>query len=97
MTCSARIEKSLRAIEGVGRINVNIDTNKATVEYLFSDVSNFEAIPGHGIYSTLEEKTTMILAIDKKLKGIITVADTIKESSKEAIDEFEKMNIEVYH
>jgi P-type Cu+ transporter len=43
-----------------------------------------------------EGKTAMILAIDKKLKGIIAVADTIKESSKEAIDELKEMNIEVY-
>ncbi|MGO1479308.1 heavy metal translocating P-type ATPase, partial [Senegalia sp. (in: firmicutes)] len=97
-------------------------------EITLSDVSDFNAIPGHGIYSTFEGseiylgnrrlmkkenvdiseadseierlenegKTAMILAIDKKLKGIIAVADTIKESSKEAIDELKDMGIEVY-
>lgn len=97
-------------------------------EILLSDVSDFEAIPGHGIYSTLDKKeiylgnrrlmdrenidiskasseierlenegkTAMILAIDKELKGIIAVADTIKESSKKAIEELKNMHIEVY-
>jgi len=97
-------------------------------EILLSDVSDFEAIPGHGIYSTLDKKeiylgnrrlmdreniniskasseierlenegkTAMILAIDKELKGIIAVADTIKESSKRAIEELKNMHIEVY-
>lgn len=97
-------------------------------EILLSDVSDFEAIPGHGIYSTLDKKeiylgnrrlmdrenidiskasseierlenegkTAMILAIDKELKGIIAVADTIKESSKRAIEELKNMHIDVY-
>ena len=37
----------------------------------------------------------MLLAVNKELIGIIAVADTIKESSKEAIDELHKMKIEV--
>ena len=42
-----------------------------------------------------EGKTAMLLAVNKELIGIIAVADTIKESSKEAIDELHKMKIEV--
>jgi Cu+-exporting ATPase len=42
-----------------------------------------------------EGKTVMILAIDKKLAGLIAVADTLKEYSKEAINKLKKMGVEV--
>ncbi len=44
----------------------------------------------------LEGKTAMLVAVDKKLAGIIAVADTIKESSKKAIEELRKIGKEVY-
>ncbi|MBW3004652.1 heavy metal translocating P-type ATPase [Candidatus Woesearchaeota archaeon] len=46
----------------------------------------------------LEEqgKTVMILAEGKKLIGLIAVADTIKESSPEAIRQFKELGITVY-
>ena len=43
-----------------------------------------------------EGKTAMLLAVDGKPEGIIAVADTLKENSKEAIAELVKMGIEVY-
>jgi Cu+-exporting ATPase len=43
-----------------------------------------------------EGKTAMIMAIDGSLEGIVAVADTLKENSKEAIDELKKMGIEVW-
>jgi Cu+-exporting ATPase len=43
-----------------------------------------------------EGKTAMLMAVDNKIEGIIAVADTIKESSKEAIEGLKKMGIEVY-
>lgn len=45
----------------------------------------------------LEEqgKTAMLVSLDKKLVGVIAVADTLKENSKEAIDELHKMNKEI--
>lgn len=42
-----------------------------------------------------EAKTAMLVAIDNQLAGIIAVADTIKESSKSAIAELHKMNLQV--
>ena len=42
-----------------------------------------------------EGKTVMILAIDKNLTGLIAVADTLKENSKEAVAELHKMGIKV--
>ncbi len=47
---------------------------------------------------TLEEqgKTAMLISIEGKIGGIIAVADTVKESSKQAIDQLKAMNIEIY-
>jgi Cu+-exporting ATPase len=42
-----------------------------------------------------EGKTPMYIAIDGGLKGIIAVADTVKENSKKAIDKLHDMGIEV--
>ncbi len=42
-----------------------------------------------------EGKTVMILALDKKIIGLIAVADTLKEFSKIAIQKLQKMNKEV--
>ncbi|KMY57928.1 ATPase P [Geobacillus stearothermophilus] len=41
-------------------------------------------------------KTVMLVAIDGQLAGIIAVADTVKESSKEAIQTLKQMGIDVY-
>lgn len=43
-----------------------------------------------------EGKTAMFMAVDGNLAAVIGVADTIKESSREAIDRVKKMGIEVW-
>lgn len=58
-------------------------------------------LPTEGIEDLLtkledEGKTVMIMAVDGKAEGVIAVADTVKEHSKEAIDEMKKMGIEVW-
>ncbi len=95
---------------------------------LIGDPDKFEAIPGRGVKSVVdnrviymgtrklmkeqdiamdnveaaiakledEGKTAMLMAIDNTLEAMIAVADTLKESSKEAIDELQKMGIDVY-
>lgn len=47
---------------------------------------------------TLEEegKTTMLLADEKNILGIIAVADTLKETSKEAVSKLKEMGLELY-
>lgn len=92
--------------------------NKAKEKKInLSEVKNFQAIPGHGVWAELENKTilfgtrklmidnqidpnlveekmialenqgktVMILAEDKNIIGIIAVADTLKDYSKEAV------------
>ncbi|RJQ33543.1 MAG: heavy metal translocating P-type ATPase [Actinobacteria bacterium] len=40
-------------------------------------------------------KTTMVVAVDNKIMGLITVADTLKEDSVKAIEELKQLGIEV--
>ena len=42
-----------------------------------------------------EAKTAMLVAIDDSVAGVIAVADTIKDGSKEAIDELHRMGLKV--
>jgi len=50
-----------------------------------------------GIHKLEEEgNTVMLFANENNLLGIISVADTIKETSKKAIETFKKENIKVY-
>lgn len=43
-----------------------------------------------------EGKTSMLLSDEKEVLGIIAVADTIKETSKEAISSLKKLGLDVY-
>jgi Cu+-exporting ATPase len=42
-----------------------------------------------------EAKTAMLVAVDGKVQGVIAVADTLKEGSKEAIAEMHRMGLKV--
>jgi Cu+-exporting ATPase len=42
-----------------------------------------------------EAKTAMLVAVDGKVEGVIAVADTIKDSSKDAIADLHKMGLKV--
>ena len=44
----------------------------------------------------LQGKTVMLFALENKLSGLFAVADTVKESSVQAISELQKMGIEVW-
>lgn len=90
-------------------------------------VSDFEAIPGHGIRATIRDKemlagnrklmrdsgidlhdaeskmavleadgkTVMLVAVGGEFAGMIAVADPIKESAKEAIDQLKDLGLHV--
>jgi len=42
-----------------------------------------------------EAKTAMLVAVDGQVAGVIAVADTLKEGSKEAVDELHRMGLQV--
>lgn len=93
------------------------------------EVSDFSAIPGHGVQGLINEvtyylgnrklitdvlglpvdainaqmvrleeqgKTAMILASKETIVGLVAVADTVKETSQQAVAELRKRGIEVY-
>ena len=43
-----------------------------------------------------EGKTAMYMAVDKRMAAVIGVADTIKESSREAVSQLKRMGLEVW-
>ena len=47
-------------------------------------------------YGSSQGKTPMYLCINGRLSGMICVADTIKETSREAVDKLKSMGIKVY-
>jgi Cu+-exporting ATPase len=71
---------------------VYLGTRKLMIE------NNIPTDAVESIVSRLEEEfnTAMLMAVNYVLRGIIAVADTVKESSREAIDELQKMGIKVY-
>ncbi|QRG67197.1 heavy metal translocating P-type ATPase [Brevibacillus choshinensis] len=56
-----------------------------------------DAKSAYELMSRLEEagKTAMLVAINKRYMGIVAVADTIKETSKEAVSRLKEMGIQV--
>ena len=71
--------------------NILLGNRKLMVESKIS-LENLEET-SHKLAS--EGKTPMYIAIDSKIAGIIAVADTVKESSKKAIEKLHEMGIEV--
>ncbi|MGI5922222.1 MAG: heavy metal translocating P-type ATPase [Syntrophomonadaceae bacterium] len=62
---------------------------------------NEKAIDTESIEPTIaqledEGKTAMLMAINNKLEAVLAVADTLKEHSREAIEDLKQMGIEVY-
>jgi Cu+-exporting ATPase len=43
----------------------------------------------------VEGKSTVVLALDGRVEGVIAVADTVKEGSKEAVDRLHEMGLQV--
>jgi Cu+-exporting ATPase len=65
---------------------------------LITEIANLDASKAERKIRKLEEdgKTTMILASDKEILGLVAVADTLKENTIEAVQQLQKKGIEVY-
>jgi len=90
--------ENFRAIPGYG-----ITAKISNKEYYFGNTKLMQKQKIHidkyedRIFDIEEEgKTVMLLSDNKKLLGIIAVADTIKETSKLAVRQLQDMNIQVY-
>ncbi len=60
--------------------------------------NNIEIDASIGEIERLEQqgKTVMLLAVDQEMAGLIAVADTVKESSAQAVAQLQKLGIEVW-
>ena len=61
---------------------------KESIEILKRVQDDVERLEGAG-------KTVVILAVERKLAGLVAVADTVKETAKDAVQALQKMKIEV--
>ncbi len=90
---------SFKAIPGHG-----VEGSIGDITYYFGnrkhikDVLNLSIEKFDRKLTKLEEqgKTAMILATKESVLGTVAVADTVKETSKEAVDRLRKLGIEVY-
>jgi Cu+-exporting ATPase len=88
---------NFKAIPGHGiEVKIAGDTillgNRKLMIESMVDISNLEDSSGK---LATEGKTPMYIAINNSISGIIAVADTVKASSKKAIETLHKMGIEV--
>ena len=88
---------SFKALAGMG-ISADVDGQRILIGNL--RLMESENIPVDLIRADVERlqaeaKTPMIVAVDNEIAGVIAVADTIKESSKEAIADLRAMNLKV--
>lgn len=89
--------KNFKAILGKG-IEVNIDNKNVLLgnkRLMIDKEIGLELLEDESNRLASEGKTPMYVVIDNKLEGIIAVADTVKESSKKAIEKLHSMGIEV--
>ncbi|WP_246120358.1 heavy metal translocating P-type ATPase [Cohnella terricola] len=89
--------QSFEAIPGYGIVaevegeRILIGTRRLMGRY------GIDAADAYGTMSTLEEagKTAMLVAIGNRYAGIVAVADTIKETSRDAVDRLKGLGIQV--
>jgi Cu+-exporting ATPase len=89
--------KDFQAIAGHG-IEATVDSKRVLLGNL--RLMEEKEISINGLFNKAERlsnegKTPMFLAVEKQAAGIIAVADTLKENSKEAVKAFHRMGLEV--
>jgi Cu+-exporting ATPase len=88
---------SFEAIPGYG---IKGEVNGQTILVGTRKLIALHAVTFDGAIPQMEElekngKTAMLVAVDQQLAGVIAVADTIKETSKQAIARLQNMGLEV--
>jgi len=94
---SLKVIDKFNAIPGHG-IEVEIDKKSILLgnkKLMMEKNINISSLDETSDRLASEGKTPMYIAIDENLAGIIAVADTVKASSKNAIDSLHKMGIKV--
>ncbi len=97
MKISLEDAKSFKAVPGHGVIG-NIGIKKVYLgNRRLMQENNVPLVKEEEIITGLEDhgKTVMILAVNKRIAGLIAVADTLKEHSKEAVETFQKLGKDV--
>ena len=92
-----KVVENFKAIPGHG-IQVNIEGSNILLgnkKLMVENNISLEALEETSHKLATEGKTPMYAAIEGKLAGIIAVADTVKTSSKKAIEKLHSMGIEV--
>lgn len=89
--------KNFKAISGRG-IEAFIDDVKfigGNYAFMKENEVGLKSLNGRNKDFEEQGKTVLYFAKEKNLLGFVVVADTIKESSKEAIESFKEMNLEI--
>jgi len=89
--------KNFQAIAGQG-VEVTIDSRRillGNLRLMKERNVALDGLSGKAEHLSNEGKTPMFLAIDGEVTGIIAVADTLKENSKEAVEALHRMGLEV--
>ncbi|MFA6106168.1 MAG: heavy metal translocating P-type ATPase [Patescibacteria group bacterium] len=70
----------------LGNRKLAVEATKVSLGKFEAEISKLES----------EGKTVMVLTDEKEILGAVAVADTIRETSREAIEKLKKMGLEVY-
>jgi len=88
---------AFRALRGLG-VQAKIEGQEVLVgkPNWFDEMGfTFDDAKNHVRSFQNEGKTVMMVVVDKKLAGLIAVADTVKPESKEAVEELHEQNLKV--
>ena len=89
--------ENLKAVAGnglVGTVN-DAEVYGGNIEYISSIAAIPEAYSSYANELSGMGKTPLFFAADKKFLGVIAVADTVKETSKQAVENLNKMGVSV--
>ena len=89
--------KDFKAIAGHG-VSATVDGKAVlfgNLELMEKESATLGKFPQKLEEHSSQGHTAMLLAVDKKVVGLVAVSDPIKEDSKEAIEELEKLGIRV--